>query len=203
MKRFSALIGAALVTAVLTLTAHAQTGSNSPPAAATPATNLVQLLGLPSELTQVWNAAGTALSDVQPFISNSIVQVDTGALYDSSLAKGKVGCFLDATVPTTQQTAVGFGGAYLDNTWLDANVTLKLGTTITKLPYIGPVYGWVASGPDYNFKTRSIGAYNFAGLSKSWDISKNWKLLADVGVGDITTVQGTVLLFGLSVNRHF
>jgi hypothetical protein len=200
MKRISLFVVAALA-AVFTLSAQAQTTNTN--TVATSPTNIVQLLGLPTGLTQVGQAIGTALVDVEPFISNSIVQVDCGALYNSTDTKGKVGCFLDATIPTTQQTAVGFGGAYLDSQWLDANVTLKLGTTVTKLPYIGPVYAWVASGPDYNFKTRSIGAYNFAGFTKQWDISKNWKLLADVGAGDISTVPGTTLMFGLSVNYHW
>ena len=166
------------------------------------ATNLSGLLGLPLGVQGVFSSIQSALKDTVPFITNDALHVDMGALYNRHATFGRFGAFADAVIPgaIAAQTSVGFGGAYLDRQWLEANVNIQFGTTMT-LPVlgslIGPLYGWVATGPDYNLKTRSIGAYNFVGVL--WHkplpalplLGKNWNLLISGGAGDFSTIPGT------------
>ncbi len=184
----------------LAFSASAQTPTN---AVQTP-TNAVQLLGLPPSLAQISCAVENALADAGPYETNSIIDADVGGLYDSALSKGKqYGAFTVLTLwQPAQQMSVGLGGAYIGGQWLDANMSIKIGTT-TSLPYIGKVYAWASSGPDYSFKARAIGAYNFAGLLKNWDIGKQFYLGVSYGVGNISTLPGVIQEFGIHLSRHF
>lgn len=170
-------------------------------------TNISQLLGFSPSFQQLLSDATGVFNDVSPYITNDIVQIDTGILYNRAAKGGNLGAFADVNVPVSQQANVGFGGAYLDNTWLDATINIKLGTTFN-WPVVGKVYAWVASGPDYNFKEKQIGAYDFAGLFKTWDIYHNaggvgWNIGLNGGIGDISSFPGTCYLLGVSVNAHF
>jgi hypothetical protein len=170
--------------------------------------NFLQFAGASSSVQQLFSDASSVFYDAQPYITNDIVQFDAGILYNKAMASGsKLGGFADVNIPTTQQLAIGFGGAYIGRQWLDATVNIKLGTTWS-WPLIGKVYAWVAEGPDYNFQSKGIGAYSFAGVTKGWDVytgSKGQHLMlsADVGVGDVSTFAGTDILLGLSVNYHY
>lgn len=178
-------------------------------AAVTP-TNVFQWIGLPSGFQGVLGSIQGALNDAQPFIANDMLHLDVGGLYNRHATRGQYGGFIDALIPgaIAKQTSVGFGLAYLDNQWLEANVNLQLGTTMT-LPVIGKLYAWVASGPDYNLKTRSIGAYNFAGALKAWKLPKlpllggNWNLLVSGGLGDFSTIPGTTYEGSLGLAKNF
>ena len=185
--------------------ASAQSTNAAPTNAPAPfqsSSNWMQLIGLPPALQAGLSTIGAGLLDAEPYISNKVASIETGAFYDSSLSKGKLGFFLDGSVPLTQQTGVGIGGAYLGNHWLDATVNLQLGTTVT-IPYLGQVYSYVSSGPEYDFNAKTLGAYNFAGAIKKFDLSKTWTLTVGAGAGDISTLKGTVIAGGLSLTKKF
>jgi hypothetical protein len=167
-------------------------------------TNLTGLLGLGDTATQLANDALSAFVDAQPYLSNSIVQVDTAVLYNKSAGYG---AFAGFEIPTSQQTAIGFGGAYIGKTFYDATLNLKLGTTV-QVPLFGSCYSYVASGPDYNFSKHSIGAYNFAGIFKKWDVYHNAKgngFYLSIGptVGNISTLQGVTYGGTMSLTYHW
>lgn len=201
----SVLLG---VIGAMCLPVEAQT--NTPPPTPPSATNLIQLIGLSPSLQQIGSTILNAFTDAQPYISNDIVDLAAGGLYNKSLASGKFGGFLEADIPTYQQMGIGVGAAYLDNTLFDATVNLKLGTTAT-LPVIGKVYMWAASGPDYAFAHRvgkvteagGIGAYNFVGAEKDWDVGHGWVAGVNLGTGDISQISGLDVLFGARLSYHW
>lgn len=197
MKKLFALLA---VSIIAVLPAKAQTNVS---------TNLGQTLSIPPSVITLWNQLGTALNDTKPYFSNDIGNFALGGLYDKAIPKGKLGMFAMATVPTSlvasNQTSVGFAGCYLGKQWLDANVTLQLGTTVNKLPLLGSVYLYVASGPDYNFQTRSVGAFNFAGFQYNLfpHASKTWYFSINGGAGNVSTFPGTVWELGFQASKHF
>ena len=130
-----------------------------------------------------------------------------GCCTNKGIPRGKIGGFLDASVPVTQQSAIGFGGAYIGNQWFDATVNLKLGTTF-QYPLVGKVYNFVASGPDWAFHSKyglqtGVGAYNFAGVEKTWDLSKKWNLTVGFAVGDISQLPGLTYAGGVQLNFKY
>ncbi|HUD81969.1 MAG TPA: hypothetical protein VMQ67_00635 [Candidatus Saccharimonadales bacterium] len=169
-----------------------------------PATNISQMLGLGTGVGSILGTIQEALTDAQPFITNDMLHVNGGGLYNNSATHGKFGGFLAATIPgaIAAQTSVGFGGAYLDKQWLEANVNIQLGTTIT-IPLVGPVYGWIASGPDFNIKSHAIGGYNFTGVTKAWRLSPTWSFLLSGGVGDFSTIPGTDWVGSIGFAKNF
>lgn len=196
-KAFSILI---VVTALYSVSARAQT--NSVVTNSAPATNIVQLLGLPPTWSDIISVIGRGLVDAAPYIPNAVADLEVGGLYNSNDKNGKFGGFADLTLPITQQTGVGLGGAYLNDQVLAANVNIKLGTTTT-LPLLGPVYTYMSSGPSYDFHAKAMGAYNFVGFIKKWAISDRLTFTTGLAVGDISTLPGVCLAGGTSITYHF
>ena len=171
-------------------------------------TNLISLLGGGASAQQLASDVAGFFADAQPYLSNSIGTIDAALLYDKTLPKGKIGGFLGATIPVSQQAAIGFGGAYLGNTWYDATLNIKLGMTLS-LPFIGKYYGWAGSGPDYNFRAKSIGAWNALGVEKDWDLGKLFgsTTSAYLGggffVGNDSTTAGAFEGLYLALTAHY
>ena len=203
-----------LLTAILALTAvagFAQTNTQvlAPPSTnASSPTNLLGLLGGGGAGQQLWSDIENVFDDAQPYITNDIVNLDVVGLYDKSLTDGKFGVFSDVNVPMTQQSAIGFGAGYINRTFMDATVNLKLGTTFN-YPFIGKVYNWAGSGPDYNFKVRKIGAWNALGAQRTWSVwsssssKEGLNLSANVGVANESTVPGVMVLAGPTLSLHW
>jgi hypothetical protein len=225
-KTTNAVTGAVTTTTVVT-PAPAPPATMPPlvlpilPTNAAASTNLGQVLGLPAGITAGWNTFLSGLVDASPYISNDIVNVDVGMLYNSSDKHGKVGAYLGASVPTSQQTAIGIGGFYLDNHFGNATVNLQLGTTMSNVFLLGKVYTFIASGPDYDFskdpltgKAYGIGAYNAAGFEKSWDFGgitpgvtpkwyQGWIFAIKAGVFNLSQVQGVGEFVGPTLQKHW
>lgn len=184
--------------------------TNPVPAANTGPSNLGQLLGLSPSATQLGSDFGAFFVDAVPYVSNDIVNLQVGGLYDKSLAHGKIGGFADIGVPISQQASLGFGGAYIGKQWFDGTVNLKLGSTFTWPvigKWIGPVYHAVSSGPDYDFHTTkgqtAIGAFNMMDSIKKFDISKKVTLQLDFGIGEETHLPGVLLAGSTILSYHF
>jgi len=209
-----------ICTALIAASASAQVVTN-PPTILVASTNVGQLLGVPPSVIKGWNGFLGGLVDAAPYISNDIVNVDFGALYNSSDKHGKFGGYLAASVPTSQQSAIGVGGFYLNNQLGNATVNLTLGTTVSNLPILGKVWTFASSGPDYDFtkdpstgKAFGIGAYNAFGVQKTWELNmaaagaiptwyQNWSVGIKVGGFNISTIPGLGEFGGLELVKHF
>jgi hypothetical protein len=196
MKKF--LLIAAILSA--SFACLAQTNKPAPPPAE--ATNVTQLLGLPASWASVGSLVESTFVDAEPYISNGIVTVEAGALYDSAAVKGRYGGFLDATVPMSQQSSIGIGAEYLNHKIIAGQVAVTLGTTTT-LPVIGQVYAAVSTGPSVGFNGAGIGAYNFASARKKWQLSKSWTLTVGAGTGDVSQIPGEQFAGGFSLTKSF
>lgn len=168
--------------------------SNVPAASAL--TNVTQLL--PTWAQNIF----TSLGDDAPYITNDVVNLQLGALYNGALPKGRIGAFADISVPTSQQTAAGVALAYLDGKLLYGSVTLTLGTT-TSVPLLGSVYAFVEEGPSYTFSGSELGSFSFAGFEKRIDISKHWAATIGGGVGYVTQIPGTEKAAGASLSYRW
>jgi hypothetical protein len=196
---------------VTTVTNPAPALSASNTLTLTGASNILAAAGVTVSpgLAQVGSDFLGALADAQPYFSNGIYAIEGGVMYNPSDKTGKIGGFLDLQVPVAQQASIGFGGAYLDDHWLDASISARVGTTLnwpTNLPlvgsFIGPTYAYLESGPDYDFHTHGVGSYNFAGIIKQWDISSKWKFTMGAAIGNISTLPGTDFAGGVSLTYH-
>lgn len=208
------MLFAALAASLITCTAEAQSTTNAQGQVSVPpgSTNLVQLLGLPDSFNTALATVESGFVDAAPYISNGIVTLEAGGLYNASDKHGKFGGFLDLTVPTSQQSGVGVGAGYLNGQLLDASVSLKLGTT-TSLPLVGTVYAYISEGPDYNFQAKSIGNYGFVGFVKKFTlltkVDPTGKVIPSLvgtfgaGVGNVSTLPGETIAFGASLTKTF
>jgi hypothetical protein len=167
-----------------------------------PSTNVLQLLGFGTNVSGAVSVLEEGLIDAAPYITNDMLQVGIGPLYNGSDPKGKFGFFADATVPIGTQAGFGITGAYLNSSFLCGSMNLKLGTTVT-LPVIGPVFTSIYSGPQYDFQTRSIGAYSFAGAIKKFDLNPGLDLIVGGGVGNISTLPGVCIAGEVKLCWHF
>ena len=215
MKRIQSVLLAVGLLAAVTLCQAASSTTNSTSTnsagqtvSTAPMPNITASLGLNTNATMGKVASDflAALADAQPYVSNNTYTIEAGMMYNGTLPKGQMGGFMDVQVPVAGQTSIGFGGAYINDTWYDANIAAKVGTTInwiTNTPligkYIGPVYTYASSGPDWSFKTHSVGAYNVVGFIKAWDISSKWNLSIGGGPGDISTIPGTTWFGGFGL----
>lgn len=184
---------AIVLTVWAALAAHGQT-NNSPFTVTAPKTNILQVLSAPQWL----QSAFVSLADDAPYISNQVVMLEVGALYNNSL-KEKFGAFADLRIPTSQQTSVGLASGYLDNQILFGSVTFQIGTTTT-IPIVGQVYAFVEDGPAWDFKDKEAANYIFTGLEKKFDISKHWAATIGAGIGNISSIQGQEKALGGSVS---
>lgn len=194
----------------LVIPARAQTNTttNTP----TMATNLLQSIGMTS-LGAGWSSFAQGFVDAAPYVSNSIVSLDTGMLYNKSDTHGKLGAYLAATVPISQQAGIGIGGFYQNRQFGNGEVSLTLGTTVSNFlgvgKLFGPVFTFVSSGPDYDFakgsdgKAIGVGSYNAAGFKKRIALGKTLELDVNVGTENISCIPGIGWFGGFTVTKHF
>lgn len=182
--------------------------------------NVFQLVGLPS-LGNAWNAFASGFVDAEPYVSNGVYTLDSGVLWNSSLQKGKMGAYVGASIPMTQQSAFGLLGSYEGGHWIGGTANIQVGTTVEHVPLIGSVYSFAAAGPDWDFtrdpntgKQQGIGSYTAAGFQKNWDVAsapsgaspkwyQNINIGVKLGVDNISTISGVGKFAGLSVTKKF
>lgn len=134
----------------------------------------------------------------------SMYEIDSGALYNPSLKSGKFGAFLGLDSAIGSGLGLGFAGGYLNDRPLYGSVSLKLGAK-TAFPYIGTWSYFASSGPDYDFKVKTVGSYNFVGLSKIFYLNKREtsELCLGWSIGDISQIAGLTQIGSLSFVKHF
>ena len=197
--------------------ASAQTNSPAPApatnAAAAPATNLLQSIGLTS-LGAGWSAFAAGFVDNEPYISNKIVSVDTGLLYNKSDKQGKFGSYIAASIPLTAQSEFALGGFYLNKNVGNMEGSISLGTTVSNFlgvgALLGPVYAWTAAGTDYNWARNpntgsayGVGSYTAAGVEKKFTLSKTWVFTPGFGFFNVSTIPGVGEMVNLKFTKNW
>lgn len=194
----------------ITITIPAPVATNAP---APPATNLLQSIGLTS-LGAGWSAFSQGFVDDLPYISNRVVSVTAGALYNPSDKHGKVGGFIGVSVPMTSQTDLGLGGFYLNKQIGNAEASINLGMTVSNFmglgKLIGPVFTSTGAGPDYNFskdpatgKAFGTGSFIFSKTEKNFHVSKTWNLSFGAGPFNISTIPGVGWFGDVKLTKNF
>ena len=213
--KIQVIIAAVLAAFALAYAAGAQTPAPAPtptPPAA-PATNLLQSIGLTS-LGAGWSAFAAGFVDDAPYITNKIVSVDTGALYNSKDKQGKFGGYVAASIPLTAQAEFSLGGFYLNKQIGNMEGNITLGTTVSNFmgvgKLLGPVYAFTAAGTDYNFakdpstgSAYGVGSYTAAGVEKNWHLSPTWNFALGYGVFNVSTIPGVGQFMNLKFTKNW
>lgn len=216
--KFAVAAFAAITVALASASAQTNTPAPAPApatnaAVAAPATNLLQEIGLTS-LGAGWSAFSAGFVDVEPYISNKIVSIDTGLLYNKSDKQGKFGGYIAASIPLTAQSEFCLGGFYLNKNIGNMEGSITLGTTVSNFlgvgALLGPVYAWSAAGTDYNFakdpathSAYGVGSYTAAGVEKKFTLSKTWTFTPGFGVFNVSTIPGVGEMFNLKFTKRF
>ena len=154
--------------------------------------NVLAAAGAGQGMQQAVGAIGLGLLDSVPYWDKPLT-LQAGALYDPSLAKGKLGYFADGTFAVSKQAGVGVGGAWLGGHWMGGSASVSLGTTI------GSFFGSVRAGPYYDFYKRSLGAYTAVAIDWKFALftkKKGWSLGG--GISDFSLEKGVVFGGGLT-----
>lgn len=166
----------------------------------TAATNILQVMGVSSNVQKISANFINNFIDAEPYLKNNIINLDLAAVYN--ISTNRMGYFMGFDIPVGSQAAVGAGAIEFGKDWYLAPVNLKLGTTID-YPYIGNVYNYIAIDPLLSLSDGKYGAYDFLGAFKEWDISSKFQFSLGGGFGDISFIKGLDIAGTLRLDYHW
>lgn len=205
MKKFRfSLVGVAML-ALATITTRAQTWPTNQitPAATTTSTNAAPptaSAGTWADLLKTFEDLDSDLIQPLNLDTNKIISLRAGAGINTVDHRPVVAIM--ATVPVSALAAVGFVGAYANNSFQEGGADLTLGVT-NDVPMLGTMQEFAGDGVVYDFRRNGIANYSFTGIEKYFTLSQNATLGFGAVIANTSDEPGIDIIAGGNFTFNF